>query len=260
MVVLVGVLLDEGVEAVDVASRASVHCVRKAAERGALRLALARDVSLPTVAAVDGTKDGLDDLLAASTREWGGEFKLCGVKVVNLRVVLQASRVELMREAALVHRLNTLLAFIVAEYAGEEVEGLAILHVALAREILLADFARLGLLNSGRPNTLVLILGVPFRSLVGPGRDFRELQGQPSAGSSALAALSSFASFATCAATSNCADKVVGRGRLVSLQLVLRRKRLECFEEILKNRNRKSRVFALPVELCQIIQLSEADP
>jgi len=78
MVVLVGVLLDEGVEAVDVASRASFHCVRVAAERVALLLALARDVSLPTVAAVDGTKDGLDDLLAASTRGWAGSLNFVG--------------------------------------------------------------------------------------------------------------------------------------------------------------------------------------
>ena len=112
MAVLVGVVVDEGAEAVDVASRASVRCVRKAAERGALLLALARDVSLPTVAAVDGAgaKDGLDDLL---TRGWGGSLKLRGVKVVNLRVVLQASRVELMREAALVHGLGALPAFLV---------------------------------------------------------------------------------------------------------------------------------------------------
>jgi hypothetical protein len=129
------------------------------------------------------------------------------------------------------------------------VEGPAILHVTLAREILPADFARLGLLNSGRPNTLVLVLGVPFWSLVGLDRDFRELQGQPSAGSSALAALPSFASFATCAATSNCASKVVGRSRLVSLQLVLRGQRLECLEELLKNRNRKMSVFSFLVEL-----------
>ena len=111
MVVLVGVLLHEGVEAVDVASSmASVHCVREAAERGALLRALARDVSLPTVAAVDGTKDGLDDLL---TRGRGGGLELRGVKVVNLRVVQQASRVELMREAALVHGLGALPAFLV---------------------------------------------------------------------------------------------------------------------------------------------------
>ena len=83
-----------------------------------------------------------------------------------------------MREAALVHGLDTLLAFLVEEYAGEEVEGLAILHVALAREILLADFALLGLLNSGRPNTLVLVLGVSLRGLVGLGRGLNELQRQ----------------------------------------------------------------------------------
>ena len=134
-------------------------------------------------------------------------------------------------------------------------EGPAILHVALAREILLADFARLGLLNSGRPNTLVLVLGVPLRSLGGLGRDFRELQGQPSARSSALAALPSFASFATRAATSNCTSKVVRRSRLVSLQLVLRGQRLESLEELLKNRNRKMSVFTFLVELCQILQL-----
>ena len=84
MVVPVGVLLDEGVEAVDVASRASVHWVREAVERRACSPALAGDVSLPTVAAVDGTKDGLDDLVAASTRGWGGKFKLRGVKIVRL--------------------------------------------------------------------------------------------------------------------------------------------------------------------------------
>ncbi len=115
MVVPVGVLLDEGVEAVDVASRASVHWVREAVERRACSPALAGDVSLPTVAAVDGTKDGLDDLVADSTRGWGGKFKLRGVKIVKPRVVLQASRVELMREAALVHGLGALLAFLVEE-------------------------------------------------------------------------------------------------------------------------------------------------
>ena len=111
-----GLVADEGVVAADVITcRASIHHVHEAAERGALLLALARDVSLPTVAAVDGTKDGLDDLLAASTRGWGGKFKLRGVKLVKLRVVLQASRVELMREAALVHGLDALLAFLVEE-------------------------------------------------------------------------------------------------------------------------------------------------
>ena len=179
MAVLAGVLVDEGAEAVDVASsRLVTHRVREAAERGALLLALARAVSLPTVAAVDGTKDGLDDLLAASTRGWGGKFKLRGVKLVKLRVVLQASRVELMREAALALGLGTPPALLVEEQAGVEVEGLAILHVALAREILLADFARLGLLNSGRLNTLVLVLGVSSRGLVGLVRGFSELQGQ----------------------------------------------------------------------------------
>ena len=248
MVVLVGVLHDEVAEAVDFAGRASIRWVREAAERGALLPALARNVSLPTVAAVEGTKDGLDDLLA-STRGWGGKSKLRGVKIVKLCVVLQASRVELMREAALVHGLGALLAFLVEECAGEEVEGPAILHVALGREILPADFERLGLLNFGRLNTLVLVRGVPFRGLAGLGRDFRELQGQPSAGSSALAALPSFASFATRAATSNCASKVVGRSRLVSLQLVLRGQRLESLEELLKNRNRKMSVFSFLVEL-----------
>ncbi len=79
MAVLVGVVADEGAEAVGVANCA-------AAERGALLLALARDVSLPTVAAVDGTNDRLDDLLAASTRGWSGKFKLRGVKLVKPRV------------------------------------------------------------------------------------------------------------------------------------------------------------------------------
>jgi len=65
MAVLVGVVVDEGAEAVDVANcRVSFHCVREAAERGVLLLALARAVSLPTVAAVEDT--GLDDLLFAS--------------------------------------------------------------------------------------------------------------------------------------------------------------------------------------------------
>jgi hypothetical protein len=52
-------------------------------------------------------------------------------------------------------------------------------------------------------------------------------------------ALAGLATFASCAATSYCANKVVGRSRLVSLQFVLRRQRLESLEEFLKKRNRK---------------------
>lgn len=85
------------VEAVDVAIfRVSTHRVHEAAEKGALPSALARDVSLPTVAAVDGLKDGLDDV-TAGTSGWGWEIKLCEVEVMKLRVVPQAGCVELMR-------------------------------------------------------------------------------------------------------------------------------------------------------------------
>ena len=54
-------------------------------------------------------------------------------------------------------RLETLLALLVEEVAGEKVVAAAILHVALALEIILANGALsgVGLLNSGRPTALV---------------------------------------------------------------------------------------------------------
>ena len=116
-----------------------------------------------------------------------------------------------MRKFAPVGGLEALLALLVEEVAGEEVVAAAILHVALALEIILANGALsgVGLLNLGRPIALVLVLGVSLRGLVGLGRGLNELQRQ-SAGISALATVSSFA---TCATTSNCASKVVGGGR-----------------------------------------------
>ena len=89
-------------------------------------------------------------------------------------------------------------------------------HVALALEVFLADFAliRLILLNLGGLAAPCLArrglergLGGPFRRL-----DERKLV---VAGNSALSNFATFSTFATCATTSNCANKVALRLVLV---------------------------------------------
>ncbi len=104
----------------------------------------------------------------------GREVKLCEVEAVKFRVVPQTCCVELMREFAPV-RLETLLALLVEEIAGGEVVALAVLLVALALEIILANGALIGLAELGRPTALVPVLGASLRGLVRLVRHLNEV-------------------------------------------------------------------------------------
>ena len=193
-----GLVADEGVVAADVITcRASIHHAHVAAERGPLLPALVRGVSLPAVTAVDDLNDGLDDL-AAGAGGWGGQLELGKVEVVKFHVASQTCCVELMRKFA----------------PGEEVVAPAILHVALAFEIILANhngaLSGVGLLNSSGPIALVLVLGAMPRGLVRLVRDLDEVKRLPAqiATFSTFATFSALASFASFATAHSCASKI----------------------------------------------------
>ena len=117
-----------------------------------------------------------------------------------------------MRKFAPVGGLEALLALLVEEVAGEKVVAAAILHVALALEIILANGALsgVGLLNSSGPIALVLVLGALPRGLVRLVRDLDEVKRLPAqiATFATFATFSALASFASFAAAHSCANKI----------------------------------------------------